>query len=69
MKAPDIKKMSRVEKLDLLECLWADLSYNESELESPAWHGNALREGCERRARNEEPVLDWDEAKRMLHKE
>ena len=69
MKAPDIKKMSRVEKLDLLECLWADLSHNESELESPARHADTLREVCERRARNEEPVLDWDEAKRMLRKE
>ena len=39
-----LKKMSRDEKLRAMEALWADLSQDENRLESPAWHGQALRE-------------------------
>ena len=62
----DIKKMSRSGKLKLMESLWADLSQNEVDFESPEWHADALRETAERRARGEEPLLDWDEAKAKL---
>jgi hypothetical protein len=49
-----------------MEILWDDLSRNEAEFESPAWHAEALRETTERRARGEESLLDWDEAKAKL---
>jgi len=60
--------MPRREKLKLMESLWADLSRDEADLESPAWHADALRETSERRARGEEKVLDWDDAKARLRK-
>jgi hypothetical protein len=66
MSALEIQQMPRQEKLKLMEALWADLSRNEAELESPAWHADALRETSERRARGEEALLDWDEAKAKL---
>ncbi len=51
-----------------MESLWADLSQDQAELESPAWHGDALRETSERRARGEEKAINWEEAKAKLRK-
>jgi hypothetical protein len=68
MSALEIQQMPRLEKLKLMETLWADLSRDEAELESPAWHADALRETSERRARGEEATLDWEEAKTKLRK-
>jgi Putative addiction module component len=66
MSALEIQQLPRQEKLKLMEMLWADLSRDEAELESPAWHADALRETAERRARGEETVLDWEQAKAKL---
>lgn len=51
-----------------MEALWADLSRDEAEVESPAWHADALRETSERVARGEEKILDWEQAKAELRK-
>ena len=66
MSALEIQKMPRLEKLKLMETLWADLSRDEAELESPAWHADALRETSERRAQGREETLDWEQAKAKL---
>jgi hypothetical protein len=42
------------------------LSREDNALVSPAWHGDALRETAERRARGEESLLDWADAKAKL---
>ena len=68
MSALEIQRMPRREKLKLMEMLWADLSRNDAEFESPAWHADALRETSERRARGEESLLDWEQAKTKLRK-
>jgi hypothetical protein len=60
--------MPRQEKLRLMEMLWAALSRDEAEFESPAWHADALRETSERRARGEETVLDWEDAQEKLRR-
>ena len=52
--------------MKLMEMLWAELSRDEADLESPSWHADALRETAERRARGEEAVLDWEQAKAKL---
>jgi Putative addiction module component len=66
MTALEIQQMPWLEKLKLMESLWADLSRDEGELESPAWHADVLHETAERRARGEETTLDWEEAKAKL---
>jgi hypothetical protein len=66
MSATEIQQLPRQEKLKLMEALWTDLSRDEAELESPAWHADALRETSERRARGEETLLDWEPAKAKL---
>lgn len=66
MSALEIQQLPRQEKMKLMEILWVELSRDEAELESPAWHADALRETAERRARGEETVLDWEQAKAKL---
>jgi hypothetical protein len=60
--------MPRQEKLKLMEALWADLSRDGAELESPAWHADALRESAERVACGEEKILSWEQAKAKLRR-
>ena len=48
MSALEIQQMPRREKLKHMEILWADLSRDEAEVESPAWHADALLETAER---------------------
>ncbi len=66
MSVLEIQQLPRQEKLKLMELLWVELSREEAELESPAWHADALRETTERRARGEENALDWEQAKEKL---
>jgi hypothetical protein len=68
MSALEIQQMPRQEKLKLMEALWTDLSRDETELESPAWHAEALRETADRVARGKEKSLDWEQAKAKLRK-
>jgi hypothetical protein len=67
VKIPQLETMSREEKLQVMEALWADLSQND-DVESPAWHKDALEETEARLASGEEKILDWDDAKRDLRK-
>jgi hypothetical protein len=60
--------LPRSEKLRLMEALWTDLSLIEEGLDSPGWHGAALRETDARVSAGEEQQMDWDEAKRFLRR-
>ena len=44
MNTIEIKKMSIVERLQIMEALWNSLLYEESDMESPAWHRDILEE-------------------------
>jgi hypothetical protein len=63
-----IKHMSWDEKLRAMEELWESLSREESRFESPAWHGEVLKETEARRDAGEEQPIDWLAAKRDLRK-
>ncbi|MEA1928223.1 MAG: addiction module protein [Candidatus Auribacterota bacterium] len=63
-----IEKMSRTEKLQTMEAIWADLSKVETEVESPAWHNDILKETEARVAAGQERIADWETAKRELRK-
>jgi hypothetical protein len=60
--------MTREEKLQVMEALWADLSQNETALESPAWHARELRETEARASTGQETSMDWETAKQELRK-
>ena len=58
-------QLPRTEKLRLMETLWDELSHH-GEVESPAWHGEALAETERRLAEGREEVLDWPSVKEEL---
>jgi hypothetical protein len=61
-----IERLSRTEKLRMMEALWTDLSREESALASPAWHGSALREAEAALDAGQANFIDWDQAKKTL---
>jgi len=68
MSALAIKQMSWDEKLRTMEELWVSLSEDESRLESPHWHQDALRETTARHEAGQEQPVDWAAAKLELRK-
>ena len=65
-KALDLSKMSREEKLIAMETLWADLAGDESRYQSPAWHGEALKETERLVKAGKAKFANWDEAKKRI---
>lgn len=63
-----LKKMSRVEKLRAMEALWADLSRDEDQFESPKWHEEALRDAERAVESGKAKFSDWEEAKKRLRR-
>jgi len=61
-----ISEMSTVEKLRTMEELWAELTRNADAYDSPAWHGEVLRERDRRVAEGKETYMKWEDAKREL---
>jgi hypothetical protein len=61
-----LEDMSLEDKLLLLEAIWADLSRVPEQVESPAWHKEALEE-TERRVQSGEATFsDWQKAKASI---
>ncbi len=65
----EIKHLSHIEKLKVMECLWKDLSGDEEQYDSPAWHNDALKETENRMYDGIEEIVDWDIAKKNLRKQ
>ena len=61
--------LSVAQKLDLMERLWADLSANEKDLPSPAWHGAVIADRLQAVEEGQARHGDWDEAKARLRRE
>lgn len=51
-----------------MEELWADPSRDESQFESPKWHGGVLRERVEAGKSVMETFIDWEEVKMAFRK-
>jgi putative addiction module component len=63
-----LKKMSRAEKLRALEAIWADLSQDEDQFESPSWHEEALRDAEHAVKTGKAKFNNWEEAKNRLRR-
>jgi hypothetical protein len=61
-----LDKMTIAEKLRAMELLWADLSRNDAQLESPAWHEDVLRDRETKIKSGAEKFMDWEAAKKQL---
>jgi Putative addiction module component len=62
----ELDKMTVAEKLRLMEAIWANLSRDESQIESPKWHDAVLRKRKERIESGAEKFMDWETAKKEL---
>ncbi len=61
-----IEKLTRSEKLRMMEALWDDLANDKTILASPAWHGEALKEAEQTLASGQADFVDWETAKQNL---
>ena len=64
----EIKQLSREEKLRIMEAIWADLTGEEEQIESPDWHRKALKETERRLGARQEKIVEWQDAKKELRK-
>ncbi len=62
----EVKRLSKPEKLRLIEALWADLSSDDSDVASPPWHQDALREAERLHAEGKAIFSDWSDAKERI---
>ncbi len=63
-----LDKMTKEEKLQVMEDLWVDLTKNESEYPSPDWHKDVLKLREKRISEGKEEYKDWEEVKKKLSK-
>ena len=63
-----IEQMSRADKLRAMEALWADLSRDEAEFDSPVWHGAVLRQTEQLVRDGKAKFSDWQTAKRRIRR-
>ncbi|MDA1273342.1 MAG: addiction module protein [Verrucomicrobia bacterium] len=68
MSIADLRKLSPIEKLKIIETLWSDLAEDQESFASPAWHADALRKTETEFAAGRVEILDWEVAKKELRK-
>jgi len=51
-----------------METLWAELSRDEKNLESPAWHKTVLEDRKEAFKTGKVSASDWEQAKKRIRK-
>ncbi len=61
-----IHELPKIEKIKIMEFLWAELASAEEKYSSPKWHKDALSETERRMAEGTEKVIDWNQAKQLL---
>jgi hypothetical protein len=64
--AIQLSKMSRAQKLKVMEDIWADLTHEETKFKSPSWHAAALLETEEGIQAGKVKFTDWERVKRNL---
>jgi Putative addiction module component len=63
-----LEKMTKEEKLRMMEALWVDLTRGDEGFASPKWHEDVLEARQKRVQSGEEKYRDWDSAKEELNK-
>lgn len=60
------ENLSRAEKLQIIGQLWDELSRSPEDVQSPAWHADALREAEKAVTSGDAGFQDWEQAKEHL---
>ena len=63
-----LEKMTKEEKLQVMEAIWIDLTKHEQEFLSPNWHKEILKLREDRIQSGQEQYQDWVSEKRKLRK-
>ena len=61
-----LDKMTKEEKLRVMEALWVDLTKSQEEFSSPSWQEDVLKAREERIKSGKEEYKDWEMAKKEL---
>jgi hypothetical protein len=61
-----VMKLPKLEKVSLMEKIWADFSKEGTSFEPPEWHARELEETERQIEEGKEHFEDWNEAKRKL---
>lgn len=64
----EMERMTPAQKLQAIEALWNDLAADPTQVDSPSWHEDCLRETEARVAAGHEAPQDWEAAKEALRK-
>lgn len=66
MSIAELRLLPADEKLRIIETLWSDLSGQDEDIASPAWHDEELRKTEAAFLAGSEEIHDWTEAKKVL---
>ncbi len=66
MKASEINNMSIVERLQTMEAIWDSLLHENTEVESPDWHKDVLKERRKTIEDGSATLISLDELKASL---
>jgi hypothetical protein len=61
-----VMKLPKLQKVSLMEKIWADFSQEGDPFEPPEWHARELEETERRVEEGKEHFEDWNDAKRKL---
>jgi len=66
LKDADLKALTKIEKLRLLEALWSDLTEDDSQINSPHWHHEELQKSKRLHEEGKAVFSDWGDAKERM---
>jgi len=62
----ELHGLPALEKLKIIEALWADLANDENNIPNPPWHERELLKTEERYMNGSIEMVDWQQAKKEL---
>lgn len=66
IEAEEISRLSKVERLRVMDLIWESLLTESEEPASPEWHGDVIAERMEKMESGEAVFLSLDEARTRL---
>lgn len=64
----EIQNLPKLQKISIMEQIWADLSKDVESLEIPDWHIEELEKTEKRIKEGKEHFIDWESAKDAIRK-